>query len=105
MPCDKDSLRHCLIFAIAMSDDEETRARLRNGYVMLEAFVTAREYEAVRRFEDTARRLRRHREGVSAEAMHELICAASVANERANEIETRVVDRMHARRRELAGAC
>jgi hypothetical protein len=103
LPCGKEALRECLLVALAIADDENTRERLREGYVLLEAFVPRRDYEAVRRFENTARRLRRPAGGISSQALLELIHVASDANVRATAIEARVAGHMRARRREIAG--
>jgi hypothetical protein len=103
LPCDKNLLRECLIVAMAMTEDEHTRESLRNGYVLIEAFVPRKEYDTVRSFEESARRLRQGRTGLDGETLHELINEASTANERASAIESRVHTQMVARRRELAG--
>jgi hypothetical protein len=105
LPCDKDLLRECLVMAIALCEDESMRQRLREGYVMLEAFVPCGEYEAVRDFEDMARQLRTPERDLSGHALTDLIGKASDANVRASAIEARVTDRMLARRREVAGGC
>jgi hypothetical protein len=55
LPCDKTSLRECLILAMSIASDSETRRALSEGYVLVEAFVSERDYEAVHTFEERAR--------------------------------------------------
>jgi hypothetical protein len=105
LPCDKDLLRECLVVAMALCENEAMRERLREGYVMIEAFVPRREYEAVLAFEDIARTLRHPASDISQGELAALIEKASTANQRASAVEARVTDRMLTRRREVAGVC
>jgi hypothetical protein len=102
LPCDKDLLRHCLIFAIAMSDDQMTRERLRVGYAKLEAFVSDEEFEVVSTFEQAVEALRHTGEGgLPSQLLREIGSRVSRGNERANAIQARIARQMMIRHQEV----
>jgi len=103
LPCDKSLLRECLILAMAMARDEETKHALAEGYVLVEAFVSKRDYDAVYAFEESARDLRRARHDISPLGLHTMTREAADAHARAHAIQERVAAAMAKRERELAG--
>ena len=102
LPCSKDEVRHCLREAISLAQDVGRRAKLRDGYAWLEAFVTDREFEIVRQLESSLPRT--HSSHVSPARMSQRMTSEGRADTPACAILTRIARQMRARRREIRGA-
>jgi hypothetical protein len=103
LPCDKTLLRECLILAMSIASDTETRSALSRGYVLVEAFLSERDYATVQTFEEHARELRRARESITPLGLQTMTREAADAQARAHTVQTRVAAAMKRRQRELAG--
>jgi len=103
LPCDKTLLRECLVLAMSLASDKDTRHALSEGYVLVEAFVPERDYEAIHEFEECARELRRPHETVTPLGLQTMTREAADAHARAHAILARVATAMARRERELGG--
>ena len=103
LPCDKTSLGECLILAMSMASDPETRRALSEGYVLVEAFVSKRDFDAVHAFEECARELRKAHHEITPLGLQTMTREAADAQARAHSIQSRVAAAMAQRKRELTG--